>query len=249
MPDQTIHQIIQQLSQIVEDSKRERSPLGYFATLYLMVTERIRDGIAANEFEDNARMERLDVLFANRYLEAYQLLKSGQQPTHSWAVAFDKAKANDGLILQHLLLGINAHINLDLGIAAAETVDNGSIEPLKNDFNRINAILSTMVDEVQSRIGKVSPLFGLLDPLTGRMDEKLANFSINIARDGAWQFAQTYHATQNKQVEIQKRDAIIATLAENLANPKSRWLRSVLATICFFETKNAAKVIDVLQGN
>jgi hypothetical protein len=247
MPAKTINEVIAQLDTIVANSEKNKSPLGYFAVLYRMVTIRVRDGILAGEFEDNARMERLDVLFANRYLDAYQCLESKKKTTQSWSLAFEKAKKNDGLILQHLLLGINAHINLDLGIAASETVGSNSLEPLKGDFNGINAILSEMVDDVQNRIGKVSPLFRLLDPLTGAMDEKLVNFSIGIARDGAWEFAQSYHKSSDKATALAVRDDSIAKLADALANPKSRWLNTVLKVIRLFESKNAAKVILTLQ--
>jgi hypothetical protein len=248
MTCQTIQQVIDELTVIVENSKKEKTTHGYFALLYRMVTMRIRDGIAANDFEDNARMEKLDVLFANRYLDAYHKESAGKKPSKSWTAAFEKTKKKDGLILQHLLLGINAHINLDLGIAAAETVGTGDLQKLKKDFNDINAILSDMVDDVQNRISKVSPLFRLFDPLAGRVDEKLANFSIGLARDGAWQFAVNYHKAQNKQQCIGMRDEIIALLGAQIANPKSRWLRSVVATIRFFENKNPEKVMQALEN-
>src|SRR6202008_4811607 len=93
---------------------------GYFAALYYKVTSRVRDGIHNGEFEDGARMEKLDVLFASRYLDAYTKWRNGQQPSLSWQTAFESTKRSSVLVLQHLLLGMNAHINLDLGIAAAE---------------------------------------------------------------------------------------------------------------------------------
>ena len=66
-------------------------------------------------------MERLDAIFAARYLEAVQQLWSGSVPSRSWRVAFDAATQPGPIVLQHLLLGMNAHINLDLSIAAART--------------------------------------------------------------------------------------------------------------------------------
>mgnify|MGYP001070305221 FL=1 len=122
MPANSITEVIVQLTEIVEKSRRENSQLGYFAALYRKVTIRIRDGIAKREFDDNERMERLDVIFANRYIDAYNAFKSNQTPTQSWSIAFIASQNTNLLILQHLLLGINAHINLDLGIAAAQAV-------------------------------------------------------------------------------------------------------------------------------
>lgn len=55
------------------------------------------------------------------------------------------------LILQHLLLGINAHINLDLGIAAAQTSPGDDLPDLRNDFVEINRVLVRQVDGIRER--------------------------------------------------------------------------------------------------
>ena len=44
--------------------------MGYFATLYRKVTIQVKKGIADNFFDDGPRMERLDVILANRYTQA-----------------------------------------------------------------------------------------------------------------------------------------------------------------------------------
>ena len=91
---------------------------GYFAIIYRAVTERVRDGIAAGDFADGEQMEHFDVLFARRYLDARRAWESGSGPVpESWRLAFDTAQNRRCLVTQHLLLGINAHINLDLGVA------------------------------------------------------------------------------------------------------------------------------------
>jgi len=246
-----IDKIIDRLTDIVAQAEKENNPAGYFAALYRQVTIRIREGILKGEFEDNQRMEQLDVIFANRYLDAYDLYMDGKIPMQSWAIAFNAAKSKKGIILQHMLLGMNAHINLDLGIAAVETVGNGKLLPLKNDFNAINSILASLVDDVQERIGKASPLFGILDPLAGKVDEDLINFSMGLARDGAWKFAEKLYLARksNKEQIIADRDFRIAVISENLGNPKSRWLRNVLRIIGWFEWRNTARIIQVLTAD
>jgi len=249
MPIHSIQEVIDRLTEIIDECRAKNSPLGFFAALYRKVTIRVRDGIAKNEFDNNEQMERLDILFANRYIDAYAQYTSGQTATQSWMIAFKAAEKNNLLIMQHLLLGINAHINLDLGIAAAETVGTKPLENLKTDFDNINAILSSMIDEVQENIGKVSPLFLLLDPMTGRLDEDLVKFSINIARDGAWKFAnETYNTDKSaKEKCIGDRDFRIALLAKNVAQPNNKWLTTVLTFIRFFESKKVSKIIDQLM--
>jgi hypothetical protein len=247
----TIEEVINRLTEIIDQSKKQNSPLGYFAVLYRKVTIRVRDGILNQEFADNPRMEKLDVLFAQRYIRAYDQWAAGKTPTQSWEIAFSAGERKKPLIIQHLLLGINAHINLDLGIAAVETVASEPLDTLKTDFDAINNILAEMVDDVQDRIGKVSPLFGMLDPLAGRSDEYLANFSINLARDGAWQFAAELYGegAAIKEKRIQDRDAVIAAIAGYLASPKSKWIKAIIKVIRWFETKNVSRVIDFLSAD
>lgn len=133
-PATTIDEVIAALNQIIAASLETRSRLGYFAVLYLKVTEAVKTGIANHQFQDGPRMERLDVTFANRYLHAYYQWHNKEKPSRSWQLAFEAAEKRSVLILEHLLLGMSAHINLDLGIATAQTVStsitaNTSITP------------------------------------------------------------------------------------------------------------------------
>jgi len=66
-------------------------------------------------------MERLDVTFANRYLDAVARHRAGRETTRAWGVAFAALGRWPPIVIQHQMLGMNAHINLDPGIAAAET--------------------------------------------------------------------------------------------------------------------------------
>jgi hypothetical protein len=244
----SIDKVIRQLGDIVDDCRRKSSRLGYFAALYRIVTLKVRDGIIAGDFEDNDRMEKLDVLFANRYIEAYEQYHSGSAPlTRSWLSAFQAAEKWRLLIIQHLLLGINAHINLDLGIAAALTSPGDKIDELKNDFDKINDILSGLLDIVQDRINSVSRGFALLDRIGGRTDEAIMNFSIQKAREEAWKFATELAdlPPQEQQNLITKKDQEIRNLAELVQSPG--WFVNLIAFfIRLFESGNVLKVIDVL---
>lgn len=246
MQAKNIDEVISILDKIVEECKATNNPLGYFAILYRQVTINVRDGILNNQFEDNARMEKLDVLFANRYFEAYFNYKAQKSTTKSWEIAFISSK-KDYIILQYLLQGINAHINLDLGIATIKTLENNKIESIKNDFNAINQLLSEMIDEVKDKISSLSPMFKLLMPLAKQWDHKLVQFSIEAARDGAWEFAnQLYNNPSNFDLLINERDKKINTLGIALVSPP-RFLAWVLKTILFFETGSVKNKMEVLE--
>ena len=110
-------------------------------------------------------MEKLDVLFAKRFIDAYELWRGGQKPTQSWFLAFEASKNSSYLVLQYLFLGISAHINLDLGIAASETLADKDLVGIQGDFNKINSVLTELVDGGKANISTVSPVFGWLMPL------------------------------------------------------------------------------------
>jgi hypothetical protein len=247
MPAHTIDEVIAQLDEIMARSRRENSRLGFFAALYRQVTIKVKDDIASGRFDDGARMERLDVIFANRYIETVQRFRLGEPVSKSWQVAFEAATSWRFLILQHLLLGINAHINLDLGAAAAQVCPGEKLPALKRDFSEINALLAELLDKVQQQIDAVSPWLGLLDRIAGKADEVIFNFSLNKARAAAWKFAEQLANLPSAQQlpAIQEHDDKIARLANLVRRPG--WLVGLVAfVIRLRESNDVERIIEGL---
>jgi len=249
MPATTINEVISTLETIINDSVAQNSRLGYFASLYYKVTVSVRDGIAKGQFQNGQRMEKLDVIFANRYLTAYEQWGNGQTPDHSWLIAFQMAQKASPLVLQHLLLGMNAHINLDLGIAAVEVSGTEPLEDLHNDFNMINTIISSLTYQVLAELGRVSPLLSLLGLHAGNNNSVLIQFSIDNARDGAWCYAEELYALPpaNREAYIKDRDQNIFKLGENLA-VQTGFLKFTIWLIHLLEWKKPSAIIDVLHS-
>ena len=112
-------------------------------------------------------MRRFVVIFANYYLAAYDGFRDGRIPSTAWTLTFEAAQQWWPTVLQHLLLGMNAHINLDLGIAAACAAPGDRIADLKGGFDRINALLADQVEEVLAALAQISPLLGVLNKSLG----------------------------------------------------------------------------------
>src|SRR4051812_3681366 len=119
MPATTITEVIEALTAIISRSQQENDRAGYFAALYRKVTIAVYDKIKAGYFDDNERMEKLDVVFASRYLQAYDRYRQEKSCSTAWQVAFKLGHNWKPMVMHHLLTGMNAHISLDLGIAAA----------------------------------------------------------------------------------------------------------------------------------
>jgi len=245
----TIDEVIGYLDTIIADTTAQQSKLAYFTILYRKVTIAVKEGIEKGEFENNPRMEHLDVVFANRYLMAYSQFQAGEKPSSCWEVTFEAVNKFWPIVLQQLLAGINAHINLDLGIAAAEIAPGDEIESLKGDFYKINDILSSMVEGVQADINKISPVIGVLDWFAGKLDERLVDFSIQVARDGAWEFAKEYARANPEQraALTTKRDASIAWLGKDITQP-GLIIGGVAGFIRLFEWASVQKVIQTLES-
>jgi hypothetical protein len=243
----SIEDIITSLESIIADCITTNSRLGYFAALYLKVTKSVQQDIASGQFVDGERMEKLDVIFASRYLDAYQQWKNHQQPTSSWVIAFEQAEKPGVLVLQHLLLGMNAHINLDLGIAAVEVCGQQPIATLQQDFDAINTIIASLTYQVLNELGRVSPLLSLLG-LHATNNSALIQFSISNARDGAWCFAEDLIQKQGDAYNqcIIQRDNTIKQLGESLVNVTG-FMRFTIWLIHVFEWKNPAAIVKTLN--
>lgn len=248
MPARTIDEVIAQLDEVIAQSRREHSRLGYFALLYRNVTVKVKEGIQAGMFEDGARMERFDVIFASRYLDAYESYRRGAATSKCWLASFRAADNWFPIVLQHLLLGMNAHINLDLAIAAAEVAPGDTIDGLKHDFERINDILGALIGDVQDRLARISYYMTIVDRFGGRTDEALMNFSINKAREASWRVAVRLAkmTPAEREREIEEIDTGVALLARLIQYPGLK-LRTANILVRFSEGRNLTRIYDILQ--
>ena len=244
----TIDEVLQQLTGIIDESQRNGDRIGYFAALYYKVTARVKEGIAKKEFADGARMEKLDVLFANRYLSALETWKAGGKPSASWVMAFEASRRGSVLVLQHLLLGVSAHINLDLGIAASETMAGMPLDAIEADFDSINTIIGSLTYQVINEINHISPLLSLIGLHSGATESALVQFSIGNARDGAWCFAEDLHKKTGGDYPalIASRDKDIAQLARTIIVLRGT-LGFTVWLIHLFEWRDVRRIVAELR--
>jgi hypothetical protein len=144
-----------------------------------------------------------------------------------------------------LLLGINAHINLDLGVAAAQTCPGALLPGLQRDFAEINHILAELLDEVQGKLGALSPWLGWLDRVGGKTDEAIFRFSLQRARTVAWWAAQDLAALapEQQQQQILALDERIADLARKILRP-GVLISTAALMIRLVEENDVAKIMD-----
>ena len=239
--------VVAEMRALVDEAKHDDDVNGYFAAMYLGVTTTVEVGLSDGIFTTPDRLTALTVAFARRYLDARELRRNGQQPTRSWDVAFEAAQAWRPTVLQHLMLGMNAHINLDLGAACAQIAPGASIVELEPDFLQINHVLAGLVQSVQDRLNQVSPLYRFVDDIGGDTDRAVINFSIARARDEAWRFASRLapldHAAQRECIADQ--DIAVARLARRVLRPGPIASTGLLA-VRLTERRTPAQIIAIL---
>jgi hypothetical protein len=250
MPATTIAEVIEQLNEIVKLAQQNSDRAGYFAALYKKVTVAVSDKINEKFFDDNIRMEKLDVVFANRYLDAYQQYKSGKPCSSSWQQAFDATHTWKPMVIDHLVAGMNAHIGLDLGIAAATIAPGNLVNGVQNDFNKINTVLNGLVDEVKTDLFAMWPLSKFISKLNAsKLENAIAGFSMTIARDAAWQVALAYaplNTDAAKESYITERDKNVAAFGKKLLH--SGFFLTIVRTIFrLFEFGSIPKKIKRLN--
>jgi hypothetical protein len=82
---------------------------------------------------------------------------------------------------------------------------------------------------------------------TGKVDDFFVDFSMELARDGAWKFAQTIATVDNRELEkmIELRDIKIARKTAIIISP-GFWISSVLKTVRLGELGTVATRINQL---
>lgn len=216
-----IDDVIDALSLIVKHCEQSQSRSGYFAALYKRMTIAVREGIRSGAFDDGARMEKLDVNFAARYLNAYELYSKSEACGTSWKYAFDGCIDDSLTVIQQLILGVNTHINLDLAIASAITAPGDLIYDLEKDFNRINDVIASLFNDVQQSLEGVWLPMKLLKRVGHTQQTDVLNFSIGAARRAAWASALILARLNEHQQQdyIKQMDNTVYRIAQKVIHP------------------------------
>ncbi|MSV32950.1 MAG: hypothetical protein EXQ57_10580 [Bryobacterales bacterium] len=113
-----------------------------------------------------------------------------------------------------ILAGVNAHTNLDLAVASAETAPGPAIHSLERDFQQIS--------DLQDAIASVAPLMWLLDIAGGQDDERLVEFSLSKARDAAWLQALVLADLEGaeKEAAIGMADSVVSLIGARVLDPQ-----------------------------
>lgn len=135
-----------------DDEKR------HFHGLYLRNTRAVKAEIDRGGFLDVEWVERWDVAFANRYLDALEEWERTGTSPGPWQLAFEAARDSAIPPLRHQLVGLNAHLNFDLPQALLAVMsdedwaDPALVARRHTDFAHIDMIVVRRVPEEYRRL-------------------------------------------------------------------------------------------------
>jgi hypothetical protein len=199
-PATRIVEVIARLKRIVA-ALPPADGLRAFTALYLAVTEAVLAASRTGEFEDLPFIRWLDVVFANLYFQALRNSLLGAGPvSRAWAPLLEARGKLGVLPLQFALAGMNAHINRDLPIALVATCEGRRIElrggsPQQRDYRRINPLLALVEDQVKAEL--VTDALRDFDVALGDLDDLVAMWKVERAREAAWVQAETLWALRS----------------------------------------------------
>ena len=141
-----------------------------------------------------------------------------------WKYVHEAAEQDDLHVLQHLFLGVNAHINYDLVLTLYEmlqpvwdTLSESEKEDRYHDHLLVNTIIDETIDKVQDEVvEKHVPQMDLIDKLMGRLDERLITGLISRWRKSVWEHTLQLLESQNeqeKQTHIQEVESNVLQTA------------------------------------
>jgi hypothetical protein len=187
--------VIDRMQALVEHWEQVRDRRADFLTCYCLMTSNMLAAIEAGEFHDPAWVDALLQHFAEYYFVALEDYERGSSGTPAiWRFTFNTARKGQALVLQNLLLGINAHINYDLVLALVDVLDPewGSLTPERRqsryeDHRHVNDIIGRTVDSVQDQVVEPDlPVMRMIDAMLGPVDEWMASRLISGWRESVW---------------------------------------------------------------
>lgn len=169
-----------------------------FQRCYGMMSSNMARAIEEGRFADAHWVERLMLRFAEYYYDALELYEQNHPDTPAvWRQVHEAAHNKRLHVMQHLLLGINAHINYDLPLALYDglhiewpALSETDRKTRQTDHETVNLIIAETIDSVQDNVIEPrSPLMALVDRIMGRMDEWLLSQLISGWRGEVWRVA------------------------------------------------------------
>ncbi len=189
-PFATPEQAVQTLSRLGRELGHNAPKFALFVQAYQISLASATVHLDSGRFTHPGAMRQYFTAFANRYRLALSRWLAGAPVAAPWRIAFEVASDGQAAHWRDLLLGINAHINHDLPLAARDAgLDLGSAGVYR-DHMRINDALFEATPEIRhAMVRQLRPLARPAAWLCGPLIDARVGRSLQLARRLAWRQA------------------------------------------------------------
>ena len=183
--------LVARMEQLLQPLEADRDPARFFLGVYLRTTVAVGAAIDAGDFEDPAWVEEWDVDFAVLYLDALTAhRRDPASPPRPWQLAFG---ARPDLPPEaHVLLGMNAHINLDLPRSLVRVIppagfdDPATLDLRRRDHERIDRVLASRVAAEDGELHRAGGRRTQLDRLLAPVNRSASRVFLRESRRRVW---------------------------------------------------------------
>jgi len=191
-----------------------------FLKCYSLMTEAMTQSLDPVHFQDPAWVEQLITNFAGYYFAALDAYERGEDAPLAWRRAHELAGVSGLVAQQHLLLGINAHINHDLPLSVCDVMaaewtgaDVLRRDARRADFMAVNSVIATIMGIVEHDVCEhydrhLGAIEARLSPVV-RLGENVTAMVIDSWRDEAWS-----NAVRLAEATPGQRQAILGEIEE-----------------------------------
>lgn len=175
--------------------EEEEDRRSIFLSCYALMTENMLSALESGRFQDRAWVDRLLHRFADYYFDALGAYERGEGPIPEvWRQVHEASRRRPLHVLQHLLLGMNAHINYDLVLTLDELLrpewcelDPEDRARRRADHRMVDAVIAETIDLVQDTVvERHDPLMEWADRLMGPLDERILSGLVTRWRAEVW---------------------------------------------------------------
>ncbi|MCB0842936.1 MAG: hypothetical protein KDD63_00810 [Bacteroidetes bacterium] len=221
-------EIVQKMDNLAKAWEEKSDKRAFFLRCYCMMSENMFRALDEKRFIDNQWVETLLLTFADYYFDALACFDCGESVPKVWQVAHEAAAQKKLHVLQHLFLGINAHINYDLVLTLHdllreewETLSDEGQKIRYHDHSMVNTIIKETIDQVQDEVIEVqTPWMDFIDKAMGRLDEKLFTGLISSWRKEVWDHSLLLIHCKSEQ----EKTHLINQLEEEVLK-KANWIQ------------------------
>jgi hypothetical protein len=188
-----------------------------FNRMYLQVTQSVSEHVEQGFFSDPAFVSHLTVVFANFYFSTVDAMSGPPQdlPVAWQPLIADRSQSGIEPI-QFALAGMNAHINHDLPLAVLEACTDLATAPEDGSHHVDYQKVDTFLDASEQSVRESFEPAGVrdVDQHVAAVADLVGNWSINSARDVAWDTAVALWDVRDHRMAVQLlTDALAHTVA------------------------------------